>query len=559
MVKKNIPEINIDEIMHKIREEIAKRKKHENRAPEDNIDSPDIRETTTWRIIKKIQYKLQKYAFYSFIYNVAFHFKQFIPKYKKHLVAGDLHKYHDEEFIRNSYRKILKRGPDAHGFNDYLMKLRSGTMNKTEILGRLRYSKEGRKKPVKIKDLFLKFLANTSFRIPVIGYVLKLLISIIRFPQIIRDIQGYEAFTNARFTENTNLFKSVNGQLAQKADLQGVNEQLAQKADLQQLAQKADLQSVNEQLAQKADLQGVNEQLAQKADLQSVNEQLAQKADLQIIEEIKSHLNNVFVQVKDHKFHILDQNQRLTLLFEEIRKRLPKPISTKQIKNLLSEENHLFDAMYVAFEDQFRGTREDIKKRAEVYLPYIKKMNGGVVDSPVLDVGCGRGEWLELLKENGYAAKGIDSNRVMIQQCKDIELDVIASDVIEYLRNQKSNSLGAITGFHIIEHLTLSTLMKLLAESLRTLKINGFVIFETPNPANLMVSACNFYTDPTHRSPLPSSLMKFLFEFHGFSSVEILNLHPCDEKLKLSGSDLAERFNTYFYGQQDYAIIGRKE
>ena len=537
MVEKNIPEINIDEIMQKIREEIAKRKKHENLAHEDNTDSPVVRETTTWRIIKKTQYKLQKYPPYNFIYKIAFNFREFIPRYNKHLSVGDLRIYHDEEFIKNAYKTILKREVDAQGFNHYLMKLRSGKMNKTEILGRLRYSKEGRKKSAKIKGLFLRFLANTSFRIPVIGYVLKLLTSIIRFPEIIRDMQGYEALTNARFIENTNLLKSVQEQLAQKADMLGVQEQLAQKADIL----------------------GVQDQLAQKADIQGVQEQLAQKADIQNIEEIKAHLRNVLAQVKDHKYHILDQDRRLTTLFEEIRKRLVKPISTEQIENILKEEEHLFDAMYVAFEDQFRGTREDIKKRAEVYLPYIKKMNRGIVDALVLDVGCGRGEWMELLKENGYVAKGIDSNRVMIQQCKNIGLDVIESDVIKYLRSQRSNSLGAITGFHIIEHLTLSTLIKLLGETLRTLKINGLVIFETPNPANLIVSTCNFYTDPTHRSPLPISLMKFLFEFHGFSRVEILNLHPCDEKLKLSGSDLAERFNTYFYGKQDYAIIGRKE
>ena len=212
----------------------------------------------------------------------------------------------------------------------------------------------------------------------------------------------------------------------------------------------------------------------------------------------------------------------------------------------------------MTFEDQFRGTREDIKKRVEIYLPYIKESAAGTKEAPVLDAGCGRGEWLELLKENGYTAKGVDSNMAMVKQCKELELNVVLSDVSEYLRNQKPDSLGAITGFHIIEHLPLKTLIALFDESLRVLKPGGFAIFESPNPENLTVGACNFYTDPTHRSPLPSSLIKFLCESRGFSRVEIQFLHPGTEEFNLPDSESTSRLNKFFYGPQDYAVIGYK-
>src|SRR4030043_2272533 len=150
----------------------------------------------------------------------------------------------------------------------------------------------------------------------------------------------------------------------------------------------------------------------------------------------------------------------------------------------------------------------------------------GTRNFPILDLGCGRGEWLELLKENGYIAKGVDFNRVMVRQCQELGLDVTESDMIEYLRNQQPNSFGALTGFHILEHLSFKAVISLFDEALRVLKSGGMVIFETPNPENLIVAACNFYFDPTHRNPLPPRLLNFLIVSRGFEKTGIIRLHP---------------------------------
>ena len=119
----------------------------------------------------------------------------------------------------------------------------------------------------------------------------------------------------------------------------------------------------------------------------------------------------------------------------------------------------------------------------------------------MLDAGCGRGEWLELLKEQGITTgRGIDNNRVMVKQCEGYGLDVIEGDVIESLRDFPSASLGAVTAFHLIEHLPLNVLVKFLDETARVLKSGGIAIFETPNPENILVGAFTFYLDPDSSS-----------------------------------------------------------
>jgi O-antigen chain-terminating methyltransferase len=258
------------------------------------------------------------------------------------------------------------------------------------------------------------------------------------------------------------------------------------------------------------------------------------------------------------KNDLMQQKRLITLFLEEAWQRLPEPFTQQQLQSFGEEKQHLLDAFYASFEDNFRGSVEDIFNRLKVYLPLLEEAKVGTPTSPILDVGCGRGEWLELLRESGYIAHGLDINRVMIERCRARGLEVIEADVITHLLSLPDSCLGAVTGFHIIEHLAFPDLMKFVSEVVRILKPGGLAIFETPNPQNVLVGSCNFYFDPTHRHPLPSSLMKFIFETQGLFQVKVINLHPFPENYKVSGSDLAERFNDYFYGPQDYAVVGYK-
>jgi len=287
--------------------------------------------------------------------------------------------------------------------------------------------------------------------------------------------------------------------------------------------------------------------------LQQIDEHLS-TTDTRLQQIDERHLKNDGYLKND----LVQQKRLLTMFLEEARRRVPEPFNQEQLQTFVNEEQHLLDALYVAFEDQFRGSREEIIDRLKVYQPLLEEAKVGTPDSPILDVGCGRGEWLELLHESGYTARGIDINKIMLEQCVARGLSVIEADVIAYLRSVADNSLGAVTGFHIIEHLPFAILINLFDEAVRVLKPGGIVIFETPNPENVLVGSHTFYLDPTHRNPLPSAMIKFMAESRDLRRVVIMNLHPYLENQRLDGSPLAERFSDYFYGPQDYAVIGYK-
>lgn len=214
------------------------------------------------------------------------------------------------------------------------------------------------------------------------------------------------------------------------------------------------------------------------------------------------------------------------------------------------------DAYYAAFEDSFRGSAAEIKERLRLYLGHLPP---AAPSHPVVDVGCGRGEWLELLGDAGFTAYGIDLNAVNVARGRDAGLDIRHEDALRHLRGLPDGSLAAVTAFHLIEHLPFEVLVELVEEAHRVLISGGLLICETPNPENVLVGTLTFYNDPTHRHPIPPGVARFLFENRGFAGAEVLRLHPYAESLHLPGEDdLTQRFNQYFYGPQDYAVIGRK-
>jgi O-antigen chain-terminating methyltransferase len=149
---------------------------------------------------------------------------------------------------------------------------------------------------------------------------------------------------------------------------------------------------------------------------------------------------------------------------------------------------------------------------------------------------------------------------VLIERCQKQGLEVAEKDVVQDLAALPADTLGAVTAFHLIEHLPFNLLMRFVDETVRVLKPGGLIIFETPNPENVRVGSYSFYFDPTHINPLPSTVTKFLIESKGFFRVKVLPLNPVDEEEEVKGDDseLARRFNKLFYGPRDYAVIGYK-
>jgi SAM-dependent methyltransferase/uncharacterized coiled-coil protein SlyX len=216
------------------------------------------------------------------------------------------------------------------------------------------------------------------------------------------------------------------------------------------------------------------------------------------------------------------------------------------------------DSFYVSFEDRFRGPRSEIKARLEFYLPVIAESGAGSTDRPVLDVGCGRGEWLELLKEQELVARGVDMNSSMRAHCAERGLDVVHADAIDHLRTLPSGSYGAVTGFHIIEHLSLDVLLELFSQAHRVLQPGGVAIFESPNCKNLVVGASTFNIDPTHRNPVFPDCAQFVLALNGFEPVDICYLNPV-EALRFNGrSRVSTVLNELLYGPQDFSVIAHK-
>jgi O-antigen chain-terminating methyltransferase len=234
---------------------------------------------------------------------------------------------------------------------------------------------------------------------------------------------------------------------------------------------------------------------------------------------------------------------------------------------LAREHDHWLDSLYLSFENQFRGTREDIKSRLRVYLDRLRESWRG---ADILDVGCGRGEWLELMREEGFPARGVDVNRAMVEQCHQRRLDVVEGDGLAYLRQLPDACLAAVTGFHIIEHLPWDAFLALLDETVRVLQPGGLAIFETPNPENLLVASCTFWSDPTHIKPLYPPTIQFMAEQRGLVNVEIWRVNqqcwgadpfplmPEDHELARPLNPLLELAKQRFLAAPDFAVIGSK-
>jgi SAM-dependent methyltransferase len=260
-------------------------------------------------------------------------------------------------------------------------------------------------------------------------------------------------------------------------------------------------------------------------------------------------------QIATNRAEILFQQRRMNNLIEQGMQTPAASGEARAVAAAAAPGDEL-DAYYAAFEAAFRGSREEIRARLEFYLDRVKAAPANL---PVLDIGCGRGEWIELLGDGGITAYGIDLNSVFVADAQESRLDVRHAEALSHLRGLGEASLAGVTGFHIIEHLEVDHLIRIIDEANRVIAPGGFLLFETPNPENLIVGASSFWNDPTHRSPLPSSVVRFMIEQRGFLNPEVINLHPADEKLKLAGSDeVVVRLNQLLYGAQDYAIWARK-
>ena len=221
---------------------------------------------------------------------------------------------------------------------------------------------------------------------------------------------------------------------------------------------------------------------------------------------------------------------------------------------------------YVGFEDEFRGSAAAVGAGLAAYVPLF----AGASD--VLDVGCGRGEFLSLLRDSGVSARGIDLNEAMVEVCRERGLTATVADALGYLRNQPDESLGGLFAAQVVEHLQPGYLTQLLETAFTKLRPGATIVLETINPACWFAFFSSYIRDITHERPLHPDTLKYLLVATGFQQVEIRYSapYPQHDKLQTVGAAglpidaantlnaNAEKLNQLLFTYLDYAAIGKR-
>lgn len=253
----------------------------------------------------------------------------------------------------------------------------------------------------------------------------------------------------------------------------------------------------------------------------------------------------------------LSHQNRRDFLYAQLRDHAAPVATAAPSPGIVGDD--VLNAYYVAFEDANRGSKDEIRAKQLGYIAVLDAAIAGLRERPVLDIGCGRGEWLALLGEHGYRGEGIDLNPVMVSVCRDQGLQAECADILAGLARIPDDSLAAITSFHVIEHLPFPVLFSAVEQAWRALAPGGLLILETPNPENLLVGSHTFYHDFTHRNPVTPAAITFLVRYLNFTDIRIERLNPYPESAKVPGIDLlTERVNGHLCGPQDFAVIARK-
>jgi len=217
---------------------------------------------------------------------------------------------------------------------------------------------------------------------------------------------------------------------------------------------------------------------------------------------------------------------------------------------------------YVAFEERFRGERSSLKEGLTGYVDLFEGLG------PVLDLGCGRGEFLELLEAADIPSTGIDGNPEMVAECRARDLTAEVGDAVAHVESVAPGTIGGIFAAQFIEHLPPRTIRKFVDDCFRAIRPGGRVVLETVNPASV-TAFVGFYRDLTHEKPLHPETLEFLLRAAGFQDVTIRTASPVSERAKLlrvdatgPGSETTnqnfEKLNAFLFGDQDYAAIATK-
>lgn len=457
---------------------------------------------------------------------------------------ADFLRFDDEDFVDVAYRTLLRRPANDEGSRSYLDALRHGAVSKIEVLGSIRFSDEGRRQSVHVDGLLLPYKLHRWRRLPVVGWFLGMGMAVARLPRLALRLQGMEA-SAAHETQMLGRWVNLVDAAVAKRLLRAEDELHALRNEFDEVGR------------------------AFKAATAKLEAHEAEIHESNVRHETRLHESNI-----RHEAALASLNERVRKDQRSLRGTLDRltvflDMTMRQHADgtELREGAQAQEQQYASFENSFRGERDQIKDRVMFYLGPLAKagIEPGGNDDVILDLGSGRGEWLEVLAERGYCGRGVDLNREMVKESQTRGQEVIEADVLGYLKAQDSDSFAAISSMHLVEHLPHATLVQLLDEALRVLRPGGILILETPNPENVRVGSCMFYMDPTHLNPIPPLLLQWLVQAHGFeqATIERLSEHRGEPDLVPVSNDVpgAPQINQmieWFTMPPDYAVIARK-
>ncbi|MBO5176671.1 MAG: methyltransferase domain-containing protein [Lachnospiraceae bacterium] len=569
------------------------------------------------KTIRGLDEKLSRLGIYRVIRACTKKVYRFFAPYRT-VDGKEILKNDGELFARIAYKSILLREIDKDALENVLVNLENRKITKADFLYSLCISEEGKKYGITVKGLrkivWKEKLVRGIKRIPVLGYALRWIKCIIFLPRMLANTQSsindlvlYDRRKNKLLMEQQNKLDMLRRDLEfavldhdektnereqnlwdSMENLEDMVSQLSEKTIDEITRLRGDIEQEIASVVSEVEL-GTRQFIEVKENLQQISEeekrerqnliseqrrlaeQLAQselwkKEEIQEIVRLKDALD-ILQKSCDEKITVLlkaiirnemDIKEVSLWREEQVKRELDEKDNMLQVKKILN-------AFYMDYNEKIMcDSREEVAERQKQYLPFVEQCLGDKTDDLVMiDLGCGEGEFVELLNQNGYPAYGVDSNPMVIDKVKGINSDIRIeeSEATAYLATLEDNSVDFISCFHMVEHLETGELLELLKESHRVLKVGGGLILETPNPLNILISTYYFYMDPTHKKQIPPELLNLMVSSSGFKVEECRMLRPLNfvpysyddpnDKIR----DIVFRFNM----EQAYSLMAVKE
>ena len=480
---------------------------------------------------------------------------------KSEYQLGELLAVQGEQFFLSTFNALLHRMPTDDELATVLSDIRTGKITKIDVVGRLSNSVEGKAIAVSVRGLTRPYFFSRVRRTPVIGGLLSSFYWLLRLPKLANGLRIAEQEIERRAMQTESLLENVIAEVYENV------EEKSAKTNAAILSTMHDLEIIETRFSQLEENLGYR--IAQIEE--NFGNRIAQH-DLDI-QRFATELDNVKgLSGLDRKIRNLE---RISNTQHKSIESLVSSVSSGEItinQGASSSEgsqipyDDRLDAFYVNFEDHFRGNEEEVKRRLSYYLAEVEAVTTKL-NAPLLDIGPGRGEWLELLQSKNIEATGVDINHIMVSECQQKGLAVNQGDALEWLASLPENSLAVVSAFHVVEHLTVSNLLALFSEVYRVLVPGGMIVFETPNPENVDVSTLSFYYDPTHVNPVPPELLKYYSKIEGYSKIRVERVNadllsnpflelPVNDNVELGV--VVDFLSEKFLISPDYALIAYK-